>query len=192
MNLHHRKWTWVHCCLIHPLIRHVWFRAYHKLFCLSTTHEIHFHQYSCTCLLHYSFYSSHCHISEKLNKKMLFGSLQSPLLLHTQGAKGTNIVWWMQDWLEPSQCSTSTFLYSSFSSLLSFFQSNINSCWYCVVSVSQKVYFPITWKQMFDKFTIAFQISRWCSVKTHRTLNRFCILIANLTLPKRQRRFESH
>ena len=60
--------------------------------------------------LHYSLYSSHSHISEKLNKKILLaGSLQGSLILQAQGMKGTNIVCWMQGRLEPSQWSILTF-----------------------------------------------------------------------------------
>ena len=47
--------------------------------------------------LHCSLYSSHSHISGKLNKKILLaGSFQGPLILQAQGAKGTNIVCWVQ------------------------------------------------------------------------------------------------
>ena len=120
-ELRYRNWMWVHCCLIdqacfslivhcRPIINKTvlllddWRHPFPPVF-------IHF--------LHYSLYSSHSHIPEIMNKKVLLaGSLQGPLILQVQGAKGTNIVCWMQDRLEPSQWSILTFVHSSFFFLL--------------------------------------------------------------------------
>ena len=126
--------------------------------------------------LHYSLYSSHSHISEKPNKKILLaGSLQGPLIL----AKGTNIVCWMQGRLEPSKWSILTFVHSRFFFLL-FVQSNTNSGWHWVVSdmFLRKLIPPSRNKCLikFNKFTINPRVARWRSVKTRRTLGLFPLL----------------